>query len=172
MFSHWDGDLSAAQNPAQVVMDKHKQIKANFVRDPQAPRLISRGGKTEASSWEKEQLAARGVVDGDPNSRWSSEFSDPQWVAIDLGQAYDIQAVRLVWEVAYAKQYVIQVSHDAKEWENVYRQNNGKGGTEEIAGLNARARHIRFYGIKRAREWGYSLWEFKVFGRKIGRGKK
>ncbi|MBU0633952.1 MAG: family 16 glycosylhydrolase [Candidatus Omnitrophica bacterium] len=169
LFSCWSGDLSGAQNPVTVIMDGHKKITANFAYDPQAPRLISRGKKTQASSWEKENLSARKVVDGDPNSRWSSEFSDPQWLAIDLGRAYNIQAIRLAWEVAYAKKYNIQVSHNGKTWRTVYKQNNGKGGTEEITKVNARARYVRLYGIKRAREWGYSLWEFEVFGRAIGR---
>src|SRR6185503_4156216 len=38
------------------------------------------------------------AVDGNLNSRWSSAFSDPQWIQIDLGATYTICRVVLRWE--------------------------------------------------------------------------
>ena len=36
---------------------------------------------------------ASNAVDGDPGTRWSSAFSDPQWIAVDLGSAAEITQV-------------------------------------------------------------------------------
>ena len=56
------------------------------------------------------------AVDGKAWTRWSSEPSDPQWIAVDLGRPTQISRVWLCWEgisnVGYAKAYRIQVSDD------------------------------------------------------------
>src|SRR5690606_35870306 len=50
-----------------------------------APTLISQGKPVTASSVENAAFPASNAVDGDPGTRWSSAFSDPQWIRIDLG---------------------------------------------------------------------------------------
>lgn len=103
------------------------------------------------------------VVDGDPATRWSSAFSDPQWLAIDLGQPQKVSRVELDWEHAAAKAYTIQVSSDGKTWKDVFKTDAGKGGSETIRFAATEARWIRMLGAKRATQFGYSLWEFRVF---------
>ena len=67
------------------------------------------------------------------------------------------------WETAYAIAYEIQVSDDKKRWETVSRVEDGDGGEDSIRFAKpAKARYVRMRGLKRATEWGYSLWEFKV----------
>lgn len=103
------------------------------------------------------------AVDGKANTRWSSAFSDPQWIAIDLGKATKISSVKLLWEAAYAKSYTIEISADGKTWKEVYKTDKGDGGVDEIKFATTTARWIRMTGTKRGTEFGYSLWEFKVF---------
>jgi hypothetical protein len=103
------------------------------------------------------------AVDGFPDTRWSSEFSDPQWLAIDLGAPVRISRVVLDWETAYAQSYAIQVSLDGAAWTDVYTTSTGKGETEDIRFAPTAARWVRFYGTKRATRFGYSLWEMRVF---------
>lgn len=103
------------------------------------------------------------VVDGDPSTRWSSEFSDPQWIAIDLGKPTQISRVELHWEAAYARAYRIEVSSDGKNWQRVFSTDNGKGGIESIRFAPVEARYVRMTGTRRATPFGYSLWEFRVF---------
>jgi hypothetical protein len=103
------------------------------------------------------------AVDGLTDTRWSSEFSDPQWLAIDLGSPTRISRVLLDWEVACGQSYAIQVSGDGSTWTDVYRTNEGKGGTEDIRFPPTYARWVRLYGTKRATPFGYSLWEMRVF---------
>ncbi|MEI6646797.1 MAG: discoidin domain-containing protein [bacterium] len=102
------------------------------------------------------------AVDGQLNTRWSSEFSDPQWLAIDLGSVTKINRVELVWE-AHATGYAIQVSSDNQTWKDVYKTDQGKGGSETINFTPVEARWVRYYGTKRATKFGHSLFEFRVF---------
>lgn len=165
-FDGWGGAAGLGkENPGIVLMNRHKVITADFVPDPNAPTLLSLGKETAASSAEGPELSAKNAVDGKKDTRWSSEFFDPQWIYIDLGKPHVIEAVRLEWENAAAKAFKLQVSDDAKGWRTIYSTKNAAGGTEEITGLNNIARYVRMYGTERTTKYGYSLWEFEVFGK-------
>ncbi|WP_042378365.1 discoidin domain-containing protein [Streptacidiphilus melanogenes] len=109
-------------------------------------------------------LAPSFAVDGSSGTRWSSDYADPQWLQVDLGVERTVNEVRLLWEAAYAKAYQIQVSGDAVTWTTIYSTTNGPGGAERLTGLNGAGRYIRVLGTQRATNWGYSLWEFQVYG--------
>jgi beta-galactosidase len=106
---------------------------------------------------------AKDAVDGKMGTRWSSEFSDPQWVAIDLGRPTQVSRVQLAWEAACGKAYAIQVSDDGRTYRDVHKTTTGAGGTENIPFTPVTARWVRMYGTGRATPFGYSLWEFRVF---------
>ena len=116
-----------------------------------------------ASSVEKAGLEAYNAVDGLSSSRWSSAFSDPQWIYVDLGTSYTITHVVLRWETAYGSHYMIQVSSDATNWTTVYTESSGNGNTDDITFRATSARYVRMYGTTRATSWGYSLYEFEVY---------
>ena len=117
-----------------------------------------------ASSLENAGYPATNAFDGNLNTRWSSAFSDPQWIYVDLGATYNISEVTLYWEAAYGKSYQIQVSSDATNWTTIYSTTTGLGGTEDLAGLSGTGRYVRMYGTARGTVYGYSLWEFQVYG--------
>jgi hypothetical protein len=124
---------------------------------------ISTDAFAEASSIESKGTPANAVDDDNPNTRWSSQFSDPQWVSIDLRRNANIHKVVLDWEHSYAKAYQIQVSDDAKAWTTIYSTTTGAGGHVSLA-VNGTGRYIRMYGTARATGYGYSLWNFEVWG--------
>src|ERR1017187_6483650 len=51
-----------------------------------------------ASSTENAGPPASAAVDGNLGTRWSSAFSDPQWLQVDLGSTQSICQVTLNWE--------------------------------------------------------------------------
>ena len=116
-----------------------------------------------ASSDEGAGKEASAAVDGGMGSRWSSEYNDEQWIAIDLGARKTFSQVDLVWESAFGKAYKIQVSDDKTNWRDVYATENGDGGTDEIRFAPVTARYVRMLGLKRATGFGYSLYEFGVY---------
>src|SRR5579859_46550 len=120
-----------------------------------------------ASSVENGGTTANLAVDGSLTTRWSSAFSDPQWLQVDLGATQSICQVTLVWETAYGKAYQIQTSPDATNWTTIFSTTTGAGGTENLT-VSGSGRYIRMYGTVRATQYGYSLWEFQVFSGSSG----
>jgi hypothetical protein len=127
------------------------------------PINIALGKKATSSTNETSTFIAAYAVDGDMTTRWSSLYTDPQWLDIDLGKSYTISNVILRWEAAYGKSYQIQVSDDDSTWTSIYSTTTGDGGVDDLSGLSGSGRYIRMYGTKRALVWGYSLWEFEVW---------
>ena len=115
------------------------------------------------SSAEGNGTPASAVTDGSFNSRWSSAFSDPQWVMVDLGATHTINHVVLYWQNAYAKAFQLQTSADGINWTTVYTTTTGTGGTQSLD-VTGSGRYLRMYGTQRATGYGYSLWELQVFG--------
>ena len=104
------------------------------------------------------------AVDGNLSTRWATAWSDPQWIYVDLGATYNINEVWLDWESAYATTFQIQVSSNAATWTTIYGTATGAGGIQDLTGLSGTGRYVRMYGTKRGTTYGYSLWEFQVYG--------
>jgi len=106
------------------------------------------------------------AFDGKTNTRWESEQGvDDEWILVDLGKKYSVSGVKLIWEAAYGKKYKIQVSEDKNTWQDAYDQASGSGGTENLTfPTPMEGRYVKMYGIQRATQWGYSLYEFEVYG--------
>ncbi|MFI5845149.1 discoidin domain-containing protein [Catenuloplanes sp. NPDC051500] len=128
-----------------------------------APVLLSRGKPVLASSAEGEGSPASAAVDGDAGTRWSSTFSDPQWLRVDLGATATLDRVVLTWEAAYASAFQIQTSADGNAWTTAWTTTTGTGGVQTIT-INGSGRYVRMLGTARATGYGYSLWEFEVYG--------
>jgi hypothetical protein len=119
-------------------------------------------GTATASSIQSSSYPASYAVDDNFATRWSSQWSDPQWLQIDFGAVQAINRVTLYWENAYGSEYQIQVSNDASTWTTIETVTDGTGGTNDFPGLSASGRYVRMYGTKRGTQYGYSLWEFQV----------
>ncbi|MEV0096895.1 discoidin domain-containing protein [Streptomyces sp. NPDC050738] len=129
-----------------------------------ADALISQGRPATASSTEGAGYAASAAVDGNlTGTRWASAWSDPQWIQIDLGQSFNLSRTVLTWEGAYGKGYQIQASDNGTDWRTLTTVTNGDGGTDDLA-LSGSGRYVRMYGTARPGGYGYSLWEFQVYG--------
>jgi hypothetical protein len=117
-----------------------------------------------ASSQESAALRAPRAIDGNFATRWSSAFSDPQWIYVDLGAPRFVSRVVLNWETAASARYEIQVSDDALGWTSVFSEPAGNGFTDDIGGLNVAARFVRVFSTARTTRWGNSLWEIQLYG--------
>jgi beta-glucanase (GH16 family) len=125
--------------------------------------LLSQGKPTTASSTENGSFPAANATDGNTGTRWSSAFSDPQWARVDLGATHAISKITLNWEAAYATAYQIQTSNDGTNWTTIYSTTAGTGGVQNLT-VSGSGRYVRMNGTKRATPYGYSLWEFQVYG--------
>jgi hypothetical protein len=124
---------------------------------------LAQGRTATASSAESASFPAPNAVDGNLGTRWSSGFGDPQWLQVDLGGSRSICKVTLNWENAYGTAFQVQTSNDANTWTTVYSTTTGTGGVQTL-NVTGAGRYVRVYGTARATQWGYSLWEFQVYG--------
>jgi len=112
---------------------------------------------------------AANAVDGNLTTRWSSAYADPQWYQVDLGKVYDITQVIIYWEVASAKTYSIEISDNGLNWKTIMVKSNMPAGAriDDIV-LSGSGRYIRMNGTARTTTWGYSMYEFEVYGTASG----
>jgi beta-glucosidase len=130
---------------------------------PAAATLLSQGRPTTASSAENASFPAAAATDGDPGTRWSSAFGDPQWLQVDLGASASVSQVVVNWETAYATAYQLQTSDNASTWTTIYSTTTGTGGTQTL-NVTGTGRYVRLNATARATQFGDSIWEFQVFG--------
>ena len=120
--------------------------------------------KPASSTNETAAYTADKAVDGNLTTRWSSLYSNPQWIYVDLGQQYRVNNVKLNWEFAYAKGYRIQISNDGLNWSDVYVTSEGDGGIDDIYFEPLTARYVRMLATNQGTGYWYSLYEFDVYG--------
>jgi hypothetical protein len=126
---------------------------------------IALGANAYSSSNENGSYLPGNVTDGDnTTTRWASEYANNQWIYLDLGQQYDFTEVKLFWETALGRDFNIEVSDDALTWQLAAAVTNNTvlNNTIGISGFSGR--YVRMYGLVRGTVWGFSLWEFEVYG--------
>jgi hypothetical protein len=140
-----------------------RPIATATARPTPIPGNLALGKPVVVSSLESSQYPAANAVDGNTATRWSSAFSDPQWIRVDLGAVTPIAHVRLNWEAAYGRSYQVQASTDAVTWTTLFTTTTGDGGIDDLTGLAGSGRYVRMWGTVRAISAGYSLWELEVY---------
>jgi hypothetical protein len=163
--SLWDVSVYGFIQEGGIASEEPAETEVEMVKPMEAAGAV-------ASTFQKpnpeknESFDAKNVMDGSRKTRWSSVFTDPQWVYVDLGKASRVDSIILVWETAFAKNYSIDVSDDAVNWKTIYKNESSKGGQENITLEKPQnTRYVRVYCKERGRkEWGYSLWEIEIFG--------
>lgn len=130
---------------------------------------LAAGKPATASSVEgsSAKLAPENAVDGFPSTRWASNYVNDSWLQIDLGEAKAFDTVRIDWEFARAKTYKILVSDDKQNWTSAVKDNGGvitaHDGKETVRFEPVKARYVKFQGVERNTDYGYSFYEFGVY---------
>lgn len=124
--------------------------------------------KIVTSSSTEGTLIDKNAVDGNKATRWSSAWSDPQWIQVDLGANYNLSQIVLYWEAAFGKAFQLQVSSNGSTWTTLYSTSTGTGDVQSI-NVSGTGRYVRMYGTQRGIKsgtdlYGYSLWEMEVYG--------
>jgi hypothetical protein len=82
------------------------------------------------------------LTDGDPNTFWKSnpylakafthedDSLHPQWIIVDLGEYYDVNAIRIDWCEPSAREYAVEywVGADPMNWEEPALDSTNQGG--------------------------------------------
>ncbi|MCA2211760.1 serine/threonine protein kinase [Jidongwangia harbinensis] len=146
---------------ATATATSRKPVKDTVPANPSG-RNLALGRPVTASSTEGSAWSAARAVDGDPQSRWGSAWSDVQWLRIDLGTRRQITEIVLRWEHAHAVAYRVEVSADGTDWTSVYRTSTGEGGDVTVRTDGVPGRYVRMSATERSGKYGYSLYEVEV----------
>jgi hypothetical protein len=132
--------------------------------DPPARTNLALGKTATCSSVESGLYTADKAFDGNLTSRWSSGFSDPQWICVDLGATYNIDTVKLYWQTSAGKTYTIDTADNpAGPWTTRASVVNGTYGLKIHEFAPVSCRYVRMYGTARTWVYGYSLYEMEVY---------
>ena len=118
---------------------------------------------TVATSKENNQMDGDKATDGNMSTRWGSAVNDDESLTVDLQAIYGINRVKVYWEAARATKYLLQASTDGITWQTITTIENSPAN-EEVTFAETPARYVRMQGVKRNNVWGYSIWEFEVYG--------
>jgi CxxC motif-containing protein (DUF1111 family) len=112
--------------------------------------------------------AALNAVDSNGGTRWESAHGvSPSWLSVDLGASYNLSSVVIDWEAANAANYEVQGSANGTNWMTIAAPTGGTFGTRtDTVAASGTYRYVRIYCTQRSagNNWGYSIWELKVYG--------
>lgn len=155
--------LTTGNKILRIVIDA-AEFNLNWLTFAQSTGTTPITGIASASSVEEAGFEAAKAVDGNSTTtRWSSAYTNNEWITIDLGTAQNVSRVVLKWEVAYATAYRIETSLDNEHWDIQQTVAAGDGATDDLSFPAVSARYVRMQGVTRATEYGYSIWEFEVY---------
>jgi hypothetical protein len=86
---------------------------------------LAQGRPATASSTDSADRGPEKAVDGDGATRWSSNYSDGQWIQVDLGAGATFDGITIVWESAFASELRVLVSDDGTNFRQAAAVNNG-----------------------------------------------
>ncbi|NCA97300.1 MAG: hypothetical protein EOM77_03865 [Bacteroidia bacterium] len=105
------------------------------------------------------------AVDGRSDTRYAAAKDDNAFFYVNLGSREKIGKVVIDWEASYATQYKLQLSDDALDWTNVASVTKTNDKTDVIVFPSwIEATYVRFQGVSRALDYGYSFYSFEVYG--------
>lgn len=160
--------------------DKVNDLREEYV-NLALEKDVKVSGLESTNSWKGDK-----AVDGDyitEDSRWSSgevTSTNPQWLAVDLGDEYVIDHLNIRWQnFAYATEFKIQKSSDNENWTDITGiLTNPLGKNEADRNKVNRidlekeetTRYIRVLITKKNQWNSVSIREFEVMGYKLFKG--
>ena len=151
------------QSSAPSTLAASPTLHAQAVTGCSTTNLTQGKTATASSSENAGVFGAPAAVDTNISTRWSSAFSDAQWLQVDLGSAQALCGVTIQWEAAYARSFQMLTSNDGATWTAASPVTSSTGGTQNVS-ISGTGRYIRMNGLQRATGYGYSIFEFQVFG--------
>ena len=104
------------------------------------------------------------AMDGRMDTRWSSNFSDNEWLLIEFEEIKTIVGINIHWETAYGRDYNIELLDENNRWHLQSQIISSDGGIDAIYFGPQKCRAIKLVGFKRGTGWGYSIWEIDLLG--------
>ena len=116
--------------------------------------------------------------DGNERTRWETKYEagatdaekDAQWWLCKMAEESEFNTVQILWEGAYAKSFKLEISNDSAAWTEIAKITDQKlegfPYLQTISVGEQKAKYLRFTGIARGTNYGYSFWELRAFTKK------
>ena len=162
-FDSWN--IGGGANQILKVPATNTTYSATYTSSTVGPDNLALRKRTSTSSIIGGNVGARAVDGNSTTTRWESLSTDPQWIQVDLGAVYTVTRVKIFWENASSKDYLIEVSNDSTDWGTPAKSVlNNNTFINEWSGLTGVGRYIRIYGTARTTVYGHSIYELEVYG--------
>ena len=165
---------STRQRVVTVVANEYLgKTEPTYIYTTDEPYNIAKGCRAYSDSVLGNATASK-AVDGDITSRWESEHGSnnadeyyPVHFTVDLGAELPIEKIVICWEAAYATDFSLWISSDDDDYTSVDSVSGItlSGDHVYVVELTASARYVRLCCERRATGYGYSIYEFQVFGK-------
>ncbi len=144
-------------------------FEVDYVRVYDAPPIAASNlalDKPASASSVESGYPAEDAVDGGTASRWASDWSDPQWLMVDLEDTYTIDEVNIYWEWASARNYKVQIADSPTgPWTDCASVTNNwvNEHWKTLTFAPQTGRYVRVYCTARTTIYGYSIFELEVY---------
>ncbi len=124
--------------------------------------------KTATASSASGRNSAARAVDGSACTFWASgplNTSEPtQWLMVDLQEPQTLTGFAIKWDGNYfAQRYEIQSSTDQQEWQTIFADQAGAGGTLRLQSPPVTAQYVRIYMTGNRKNY-YRIEELEILG--------
>jgi len=118
-----------------------------------------------ASSSQNPQSVPQLAFDGNPATRWSSEFRDGEWIEGWFDRTVQVARIEVHWEKARAADFALSIRNRKGDWVRIAQRRDAVGPLDDVDfSVPLPALAIRVECDRRATAWGSSIFEIKAFG--------
>ncbi len=158
--------IRSSSAPSSIVSSSRSSSSSSIASSvPSGSTLVSAGRPATGST---NLQAASNATDGNGGTRWESNAGvSPSWLSVDLGVVKTLTSIVIDWEAANAATYQIQGSNDNTNWITIKTVTGGTfGNRTDTNAVSGNYRYVRVYCTERSagNQWGYSIFELKVYG--------
>ena len=151
--------IVTAGNWKSIEYNNTEELKVNFA--------LAAKVKTEGIEL-KEEVNPENIVDGSYDTVLVLNDKDDTNVVVDLKKVKEVNQVNVVWSGYYSRNFVMEVSTNGKDWEQVYEKKKGGGGIDEVVFDEYKeVRYIRLSGFAKQGRRMPELAEVEVFGKEV-----
>ena len=138
-------------------------------------KLLSKGAKTEASSFVNDREAPEFAVDGKLDTKWCATGNPPHHITVDLGSIKTVSEVHIGHSEAggegadmNTRAYTIEVSEDGKDFKQVTRVIGNESGETVDTFAATKARFVRLTTDKptQGSDTAVRIYDLGVYGLK------
>ena len=130
-----------------------------------SPDVVALAPASANAAFVEGPFAAGNAVDGNEGTRWGANGLPPAeqaWWSVDFPDYYHVTSVKILWEGAYASEYMLQLHSCHSYRDRAVGYSDGAGWKETA--VNAAGDGLKVKAMTEATVWRTSFFEVQVIG--------